>query len=351
MNQKRFERFQKAISEELLEEAQIPKKHRWGLYAGVAAACLCAVLMGIVALGGGKAWATQENETQVSLSGPTEEALQFVGNTKLEEAEQTEIAVTNPVRAATEAELVQLGYAMAIPQDAQDTAYSFIRLGETEQDTIAQATFLLDETAYTCRTMKTDRAQDISGVCNTEEDRLDWTVGSTQLSRCDGDASSWVSWYVPEEQTQWCLSAETDSGAILQTARNMASDLGHTVDAAPEGAQEVQINAFLLDDLTVAETAFVLDGLRWTYRTAAVCGVELVDISEAASVDYAVSAAGMVAYCDAQLFWNDQAAGKIIWFDVVPGLTYSLLVDGGASEQLLLEMAQTLFSPAQGDVG
>ena len=42
---------------------------------------------------------------------------------------------------------------------------------------------------------------------------------------------------------------------------------------------------------------------------------------------------------------------KAVWFDVVRGLLYSLSMDRDESEEAVLEMANQLFAPAQGDVG
>ena len=43
--------------------------------------------------------------------------------------------------------------------------------------------------------------------------------------------------------------------------------------------------------------------------------------------------------------------GKIIWFDIVPGVEYSLSVESGASENSLIAMANELFTPLQGEAG
>ena len=37
----------------------------------------------------------------------------------------------------------------------------------------------------------------------------------------------------------------------------------------------------------------------------------------------------------------------LLWFDLVPGILYSMSMDSGASEEALLEMANSLFEPAQ----
>ena len=96
----------------------------------------------------------------------------------------------------------------------------------------------------------------------------------------------------------------------------------------------------------MAETAFTLSGARWVYRTAP-GELELVDISGLGS--FSLSAAGKVSYCDAQLSYDEGGTGKIIWFDIVPGIEYSLSVDTGAGAEALTNMADTLFIPMQGD--
>ena len=74
-----------------------------------------------------------------------------------------------------------------------------------------------------------------------------------------------------------------------------------------------------------------------------------MDISGLGS--FSLSAAGKVSYCDAQLSYDEDGAGKIIWFDIVPGVEYSLSVESGASEDSLIAMANELFTPLQGEAG
>ena len=98
----------------------------------------------------------------------------------------------------------------------------------------------------------------------------------------------------------------------------------------------------------MAETAFTMNGARWTYRTAP-GELELADISGLA--DLAVNTAGKVSYCGAQLSYDEGGAGKIIWFDIVPGIEYSLSVESGANAEALSDMASLLFTPMQGEAG
>lgn len=107
-----------------------------------------------------------------------------------------------------------------------------------------------------------------------------------------------------------------------------------------------------LDDLAVDETTFRLDGVRYSYRTAATDRIE-EDFADISGIDteYQNQSAAQVGWCQAKLAYEDGGAGGIIWFDVAAGLLYSLSMDQGASESALLEMANLLFTPTQGDVG
>ena len=51
---------------------------------------------------------------------------------------------------------------------------------------------------------------------------------------------------------------------------------------------------------------------------------------------------GIILYLD-----TPGGEGKIVWFDVVPGICYSLTVDNGASEDSLRSMAESLYTPMQ----
>ena len=77
--------------------------------------------------------------------------------------------------------------------------------------------------------------------------------------------------------------------------------------------------------------------------------LDLVDIS--GLDDCSTAASGSVGYCSARLSYDEGGAGKIIWFDIVPGVEYSLSVESGASEDSLIAMANELFTPLQGEAG
>ena len=61
--------------------------------------------------------------------------------------------------------------------------------------------------------------------------------------------------------------------------------------------------------------------------------------------------AGEVAWCRAKINYTEGEQGRIIWFDVVPGILYSMSMEQGASDETLLELANELFEPAQDTIG
>ena len=135
---------------------------------------------------------------------------------------------------------------------------------------------------------------------------------------------------------------------LLDTVDDIFSVLGHQLTQAPEGAQDIHYNAFYLDELVVGETTFTLDGVSCAYRIAPTydTSADFADIS-GVEEDFANRAEAEMGWCPARLAWNDGGAGKIVWFDVVPGQLYSLSVDAGASREGLLDLAGQLFAPAQ----
>ncbi len=331
MNVQKFIRFHRAVDPEFIEEAQRPRAKRSYIgYIGVMAACLCVAVVGIYLLrpGTGKA---------------------DTGGDAARNTEEQSVAVTmtpNPIQSSSLVEIRNLGYKFDLPAGAKDETFTIIN--GTGAIPMAQATFSIGSSDYTYRALKTESFQDISGIYNTDEENVTWNAGDMQLQMCSGNYGNWVGWYVSEDQTQWCLSSEDDASDILQTASKLALDLGHDITTAPAGAEDVTVNAFNRDGAVVAETAYTFEGVRYVYRTSPSDFV-LVDISDTDDGEFANTAEGKVAYCDAKLAYNEGGQGKILWFDIVPGLTYSLVMESDASPEALEEMANTIFVPAQGD--
>ena len=324
MNNKRFQKLMGSVDPELLEEAKEPPRHsgkRFGSFAAIAA-CFVLLVGGVM-------------------------VFQSRGPTQNQEQGSTQLA--NPIQTVTAAELTQLGYRIPLPAEAQDAKYQLITLS---QDTtpMAQISFLVNDENYTCRAAKADQAEDISGIYQEWNESIDWAIGELQMQMRKAADAAWVGWFSAADGVQWCLSGDPDS--ILITAQEIVETLGYQMAVAPDGAEQVVYDVLMLDGLAVGETTFVLDGISYTYRTAATPEItaDFADIS-GLTTPYPVNESTAVSYCDARLSYEDGGNGKIVWFDPVPGLLYSLSMDSSASADALTEMAMQLFSPAQGDVG
>ena len=76
------------------------------------------------------------------------------------------------------------------------------------------------------------------------------------------------------------------------------------------------------------------------------------DFADISGIDgtFAENIEGKVLWCSAKLHFDQNGQGRIVWFDVVPGILYSLSMDSGASEAALLDLATELFVPAQEEI-
>lgn len=327
MNRKMFEQFQRAADPDLLEEAQatenlarqpelhrIPKRKKSILPYFAAAACLC-LLIGTAIQ---QPWNHDPNSQ-----------------------------ITDPWSSITLETVHAMGFDLVLPEQAEAVELTALNVQANSAEMI-QANYTLDGTAYTCRATNATESEDISGLYETWDQDLSWTVGDAQLQLCSNQSAGYVSWYLPNEAQQWCVSSADDHAELLENAQILAAGLGHELSTAPDGAEDITIRVFQLQELTVAETTFSFQGAHWSYRTAQ-GDLELVDISGLG--EFAITADTQVSYCDGRLSYDEDGAGKLIWFDIVPGVEYSLSVDSAASEQLLHDMADMLFVPMQGDVG
>lgn len=316
MNRICFQYLMGAVDNNLLEEAQRPVKtvRPWRWIA--AAACLAVMML-----------------------------IYFIGSST---REQPPVTIVHKV---TLGEVQQLGYSLPVPSGAQEVSYALI--DSSSGDTpMAEVTYKSGGRAYSCRALMVQQPEDISGMEQAWTQSLDWKAGTLQMQLRQSDTDAWVGWYAPDAGVQWCLSGGEDALSLLHTAQSLLETLGYGVATAPEQAKDVIYNAFALDGLTVGETAFVLNGIHYSYRMAETweVGQDFADIS-GMDGSFQNEADVEVAWCPARLSYDDGGAGKIVWFDVVPGLLYSLSMDREASEEALLEMVNQLFAPAQGDVG
>ena len=300
MNDK-FRLVMNAIDDDLLEEAYAPVKRKIPLRWISLAAAACLVLVLGLAIGHGR----------------------------------------NP--GVTSTELSDMGYVMQLPENAERVRYEIVTLADREG---AQASFRIQDTEYLYQAVKTPEQQELSD--SGEANVLTWNSGDLDIQLLSSSAGTSVSWYIPNDQTQWYLTARADTLEVLTTAGQIFRATGLDVAVAPDFAENITYNAFLLGDLTVTETTFVIDGVAYAYRMAATTetGGDFADISGVEG-PFGENAQGEVLWCDALLSFNPGAQGKIIWFDVVPGILYSLSVESGASADRLQDMAVQLFEPAQ----
>ena len=253
-------------------------------------------------------------------------------------------ALMLPSRGVPLATLSGMGYEMKLPEKAEHIRYDIVSILDREA---AQASFVIRDTKYVYQAVKTEVQQPISDSSEV----LSWNVGNVDIQLSSSGASTSVSWYRAEEQTQWYLTADADSLEVLTTASQILRATGLNVAVAPADARNITYNAFLLDGLTVAETTFELDGITYAYRMAATMelGEDFADIS-GISGTFAESIEDKVFWCRAKLHFDQGGQGKVVWFDVVPGILYSLSMDDGASEAALLDLATELYVPAQEDI-
>lgn len=133
---------------------------------------------------------------------------------------------------------------------------------------------------------------------------------------------------------------ETDAAELLEKT-------GFSMEA-PEKAENIQY--FYIDgtddnDLT-AEMRFFLDEAEYCYRMKGSAKEE--DIS-GMYYTWENETEAKIAYNTAKLCWNDDKEGVVYWYDIVPGVMYSLAVTDKANPVDLCSCANFLFKPLQGN--
>lgn len=296
----KFHILMNAVDEDLLEEAMTPVKRRKPLpWIGTAIAACLVLVIGLAMLPG-------------------------------------------RAPAVTAAELSSMGYEMKLPAQAEKVRYEIVSQAEQKA---AQASFVIQGTKYIYQAVKTQTQQQLT---NNNGLVLAWNAGNLNIQLLSSAATTSVSWYLEDEQTQCYLTARADTREVLTTASQILRTTGLDVTVAPDNAENITYNAFRLDGLTVAETTFQIDGITYAYRMAGTSELleNFADISGLEDSFHQI-AAGEVLWCRAKLSFDEGGQGKILWFDLVPGILYSMTMDSGASEEALLDMANNLFVPAQ----
>ena len=296
----KFQTLMNAIDDDLLEEAMTPVKRRKSIpWIGTAIAACLVLVIGIATVAGRSPAVTAE-------------------------------------------QLAEMGYEMKLPNTAQRVRYKVVSLAEQKA---AQASFVIQGNRYIYQTVKTQEKQQLS---DSTSHVLSWDAGKLDLQLLSSPSATSVSWYLPNEQTQCYLTAHADSREVLTTASKILKATGLDVTVAPDHAENVTYNAFRMDGLTIAETTFQIDGITYAYRMAGTREL-MENFADISGMDdpFDHVAAGEVYWCRAKVIFNEGEQGKILWFDLVPGILYSMTMDTGASEEALLEMANSLFVPAQ----
>ena len=120
------------------------------------------------------------------------------------------------------------------------------------------------------------------------------------------------------------------------------------IDLSALSSYEDASFASIAGDPVVAQAQFTKDGKSYTYRVAATD--EATDIS---GMNYVWEAMAdeecKVGYCEANVNLSSEGAGLVTWYDMAPGLKYSLSVSENADADELLALANALFAPVQGE--
>ena len=145
------------------------------------------------------------------------------------------------------------------------------------------------------------------------------------------------------------------------TAEEMLEATGFNL-AAPENATDVRYFYISAEGLEpIAQVQFTVNDNEYCYRAQATAETEIMKSIDTATeagntlsgLNYEWKAGAMVdvSYCEGVCAFNEGSAGFVSWLDVVPGVLYSLGMNDHCTQDTLLDMAESIFVPLQGDVG
>lgn len=239
MKQNRFKLWMQAVDNELLEEAQKPyrRKYTFIYRIGAVAACLVLVI------------------TAVTL-------------TQRKKAES--LQMPNPVTSASAEEIQHLGYSVPLPKDAENPSYYIIDMGK-DSAKMAEVDFEQNGTEYSCRALKSDTVQDISGLNYEWAKSEDWSGEDISVQLRQSDDAAWVGWYVFGAGVQWCISGGNNALQLLDTAQTIVENLGYTMPLYPlESAEDAVADggyavAFSAADLKKTEDGYTLTAEIYDY--------------------------------------------------------------------------------------
>lgn len=73
---------------------------------------------------------------------------------------------------------------------------------------MAEVDFEQNGTEYSCRTLKSNTVQDISGLNYEWAKSEDWSGEDISVQLRQSDDAAWVGWYAFGAGVQWCISGE-----------------------------------------------------------------------------------------------------------------------------------------------
>ena len=239
MKQNRFKLWMQAVDNELLEEAQKPyrRKYTFIYRIGAVAACLVLVI------------------TAVTL-------------TQRKKAES--LQMPNPVTSASAEEIQHLGYSVPLPKDAENPSYYIIDMGK-DSAKMAEVDFEQNGKEYSCRALKSDTVQDISGLNYEWAKSEDWSGEDISVQLRQSDDAAWVGWYAFGAGVQWCISGGNNALQLLDTAQTIVENLGYTMPLYPlESAESAVADggyavAFSAADLKKTEDGYTLTAEIYDY--------------------------------------------------------------------------------------
>ena len=239
MKQNRFKLWMQAVDNELLEEAQKPyrRKYTFIYRIGAVAACLVLVI------------------TAVTL-------------TQRKKAES--LQMPNPVTSASAEEIQHLGYSVPLPKDAENPSYYVIDMGK-DSAKMAEVDFEQNGTEYSCRALKSNTVQDISGLNYEWAKSEDWSGEDISVQLRQSDDAAWVGWYAFGAGVQWCISGGNNALQLLDTAQTIVENLGYTMPLYPlESAESAVADggyavAFSAADLKKTEDGYTLTAEIYDY--------------------------------------------------------------------------------------
>ena len=239
MKQNRFKLWMQAVDNELLEEAQKPyrRKYTFIYRIGAVAACLVLVI------------------TAVTL-------------TQRKKAES--LQMPNPVTSASAEEIQHLGYSVPLPKDAENPSYYIIDMGK-DSAKMAEVDFEQNGTEYSCRALKSNTVQDISGLNYEWAKSEDWSGEDISVQLRQSDDAAWVGWYAFGAGVQWCISGGNNALQLLDTAQTIVENLGYTMPLYPLESVESAVAdggyavAFSAADLKKTEDGYTLTAEIYDY--------------------------------------------------------------------------------------